>query len=492
MLHSILFAPFPDTATEARFERLQATLAGAATEGVLLVNLPLPAVPPVLALVQPGGIAVLLLLAGGGVLSTPDFVAGPWLLNGQPVDIRAGSPWQQFQGQRAALVEWLREQPDFPTLTFSDVAGLAVFTQAVQFAPDVEAGLAQFPADEQFQLVPQLPQLPRRLQQLETGAVLPPAALQHWAETLRHQDLTHAHQPEPELNHNEQPGFVAGKLRQLWGWLGAEDVPADPPYGNSSAVFIEQQTAERQQLEQLRHQMLREMQQQRQEMEAREAEREQSIAQLRDQLTHAPAATAEVTALQARLAAETQEKQQLQAAIQASQAEAEARNQSLDARIQQLGRQLAQLQAQATAVPAPTATIAPAAPAAVQLPAGQPAPASTPAWRLQWQRAALVVASVSALGVGLWGVTKLPALLHPPQPVIRQAPTPTNNTFDDNTEAAAPTLFDIQPDTIAEDAGEDAANPDEDVVVPADSLDQPADAGELLDSVAADNPGGDI
>jgi hypothetical protein len=484
MLHRILFAPFPDAATEARFERLQATLAEAATEGVLLVNLPLPAAAPTLALVQPGGVTVLHLVAGSGVLTTPDFVAGPWLLNGQPLDAPDASPWRQFQAQRAALLGWLQQQPDFLTLTPTDVAGLVVFTQAVQLAPEVEAGLEQVPADAQFQLVPQLRLLPRRLQQLQTGALLPPAALQRWAENLRQREGEPAQKPEPV--YDEQPGFVAGKLRQLWGWLGAEDVPADPPYGNTPAAFIEQQTAERQQLEQLRQQLLREMQQQRQAMEAREAEREQSIAQLRAQLTQAPAATAEVAALHARLATENQEKQQLQAAIQASQAEAQTRNQLLDARIQQLGRQLAQLQAQATAAQPG------GGPAGSSGPAGRRAAAPTPAWRLQWQRAALVVASVSALGVGLWGVTKLPALLRLPQPVARPAAAPANTTFDDNTEAAAPTLFDIQPDTIAEESGEDAAGQQEAALVPADSLEQPAEAGELLDSVAADSPSGDI
>lgn len=488
MLHRILFAPFPDAAAEARFEHLHATLAAVATEGVLLVNLPLPSADPLLALVQPGGITVVQLLAAGGTLSTPSLTSAPWQLNGQPL---AGfgldnSPWQQFQQQRAALAGWLSRQPEFPAVAPADVAGLVVCLEPVQFAADVEAGLQQLPAAEQFQVVPALELLPRRLQQLEPQLLLPPTLLHHWAEQLQ--------QPEPEPDEREAVeaetgGFVAGKLRQLWGWLGAEDVPADPPYGNAPAAWaIQRQEAEQQQLEQLRQQMLREMQQQRQAMEAREAERENSIAQLRQQLNQAPSATAEVTALQARLSAEMQEKQQLQQAIQASRIEAETRNQALDARIQQLGNQLEQLQRQPVAAVPVTGPVT-AQPAARRQAAVVP---PAPGWRLQWARAAVVVVSIGALGAGLWGVTRLPALLRPVLPAATQNPNAPDDTFNDNAEAAAPTLFDIQPDTVALDSAETAAGENEENIVPADSLETPARAGELLDSVAADEPSGDI
>ena len=491
MLHRILFAPFPDAAAEARLAALHATLAAAATEGVLLIHLPLPGAAPVLALVQPGGVTVLQLLAAGGALSTPALTSAPWQLDGQPL---AGfepdsSPWREFQQQRTALAEWLSQQPEFPAVAPADVAGLVVCLQPVHFAGDVEAGLQQLPVTEQFQLVPTLGQLPRRLQQLEPHFLLPPALLYQWAEQLQ--------QPEPETDEREaaeaEPrGFVADKLRQLWGWLGAEDVPADPPYGNAPAAWaIQRQEAEQQQLEQLRQQMLREMQQQRQAMEAREAQQEASIAQLQQQLSHAPTATAEVAALHARLAAEMQEKQQLQQAIQASTAETAARDQALDARIQHLGRQLEQLQRQpAAATPAPVPV-----PVAAQPTARPRATAATaapvPAWRLQWARAALVVVSIGALGAGLWGVTKLPALLRPVLPATQNTNAP-DDTFDDNAEAAAPTLFDIQPDTVAVDPAETTGGETEENIVPADSLEAPARAGELLDSVAADEPSGDI
>ncbi|MCA8832553.1 hypothetical protein [Hymenobacter pini] len=485
MLHSILFTPFPDEATEARFEDLQATLVEAATEGVLLVNLPLPGVEPLLTLVQPGGVTLFQLVTEGGQLATPDFMGAPWLLDGQPLaEYGSSSPWQQFGRQRAALAEWLSHQPELPEITPTDIASLVVFTAPVQFATDVEAGLEQLPTDEQFQLVPQLHLLPRRLQQQEPRVLLPPAALQQWAEALRQQDPIHEAGPVT----NESAGFVARKLRQLWGWLGAEDVPPDPPYGGTLAAGAPAvNEEEKHRLEQLRQQVFDELRQQRQEMETREAEREARIQQLRQQLQQLPTTTPDVTALQARLAAEMQEKQQLQQAIQASRAEAETRNQALDARIQQLSQQLEQLQRQPVAVATHAAALTPAR--ATRQPVGRK---PAPTWRLQWARAALVVGSVGALGVGLWGVTKLPALLQPPRPATTQAPASSDDSFDDNTEAAAPTLFDIQPDTIATDSIDDSPGQAGDAVVPDDSLEAPARAGELLDSIAPDNPSGDI
>ncbi|MET4106958.1 hypothetical protein [Hymenobacter sp. UYP22] len=495
MLHSILFAPFSDAAAEAHAEALQATLAGAATEGVLLVNLSLPEAAPILALVQPGGVTVMQLLATGGTLSTPALTAAPWQLDGQAL---AGfessiSPWQQFQQQRAALAEWLSQQPEFPAVASSDVAGLVVCLQPVHFAGDVEAGLQQLPATEQFQLVPALGQLPRRLQQLEPQVLLPPTFLHQWAELLRQRGYQPTTPEEvPEEAYETQPGgFVAGKLRQLWGWLGAEDVPADPPYGGLLASGISAANEqEKQRLEQLRQQVTQELQQQRQAMEAREAQQAASIAQLRQQLTQAPSSTAEVADLQARLNTEMQEKQQLQQAIQASRTEAEARNQALDARIQQLGNQLEQLQRQPAAATPTPATVPVSAPPAARSRATAAAPG--PTWRLQWARAALVVLSIGALGAGLWGVTKLPTLLRPVLPAATRATQASDDTFDDNAEAAAPTLFDIQPDTVAVDSADTSAEEDEENIVPADSLETPARAGELLDSVAADEPSGDI
>ncbi|RSK48431.1 hypothetical protein [Hymenobacter rigui] len=462
MLHSILFHPFADAALQARYEAVLPTLTAAGTEGVLLGNLPVAAYTLPAVLVQPGGAALLLLAGGSGQLTIPALETGPWQLDEEPMTgfVPTQNPLQLFRQQRAALAHWLQQQPELPQLIREqDVAGLLVFVSAVRFDADVEAQLNQLPAAEQFQLVPQLPQLPRRLAQLPRQLRLPAAALAEWAEALV-QYGPEPPQPAEENMAEEAPaGFWSKKARQLWGWLGAEDVPADPPYGTTLATSPPQASEdEKHRLEQLRQQVFQELQQQRQQMEAREAEREQSIAQLRQQLSAAPSATAEVAALQARLAAETQEKQQLQAAIQASRAEAEARNQALDVRIQQLGRQLEQLSNRpAAAAPAPTTgTPGVRSAAGVSRPAPVSQPVSAPSWRLQWQRAALVVASITALGAGLWGVSQLPVWLRgtpAPNTHTQTAPTAPAN---DNTEAAAPTLLDIQPDTV-QLADEDAA-----------------------------------
>lgn len=498
MLHSILFAPFPDAALQVRYEAALATLTAAGTEGVLLGNLPAAGIVLPAVLVQPGGAAVLLLAAGGGLLSIPTLETGSWLLNEQPLPGFApdDTPLHLFREQRTALADWLSQQPELPQpIRAADVAGLLVFDQPVRFAAEVEDQLAQLPATNQFQLVPQLAQLPRRLAQLPTRLRFSAEVLAEWAEALVQYGPEPPQTEAAESNVEEAPGtFWGQKARQLWGWLGAEDVPADPPYGSVPAAAVAASQEEKYRLEQLRQQVLQELQQQRREMEAREAEREQSIAQLRAQLTQAPSATAEVAALQARLAAETQEKQQLQAAIQASRTEAEARNQALDARIQQLGQQLAQLQARPMmATMGAVGGIPPAS--APRLPGTRPTPASAPVpWRLQWQRGAVVVASIAALGSGLWAVTQLPAWLGTQRPAAAQTDT-SAEPADDNTEAAAPTLFDIQPDTVALDSAEEdngPLTPAEEQIITADSLEQQARPGEILDSVAAETPEGDI
>jgi len=495
MLHSILFAPFSDAALQARYEAALTTLTAAGTEGVLLGNLPVAGTVLPAVLVQPGGAVILLLAAGGGQLSISVLETESWWLEDQPLaDFDPDdNPLRQFWRQRAALAGWLAQQPELPQhIGETDVAGLLVFDQPVQFAAEVEDQLDLLPATDQFQLVPQLGQLPRRLAQLPTRLRLSATVLAEWAEALVQYG---PEPPQAEAEENtleEAPStFWGQKARQLWGWLGAEDVPADPPYGSVPSVAVAASQEEKQRLEQLRQQVVQELQQQRREMEAREAEREQSIAQLRAQLTQAPSTTAEVAALQARLTAETQEKQLLQAAIQASRAEAEARNHALDARIQQLGQQLAQLQARppVAAMPAALDSMLPITTRPV---AGRPVSPAVP-WRLQWQRGAVVVASIAALGGGLWAVTQLPVWLgtQPPAAVQTDASAEPAN---DNTEAAAPTLFDIQPDTVAlDEAGDDnSLTPAEEQVIAADSLEQQARPGEILDSVAAETPEGDI
>ena len=111
------------------------------------------------------------------------------------------------------------------------------------------------------------PQLVEELRALGAGAGLTTPVLHRWTDSLTEEDPAAA--TSQQQQQEEPAGFWEQKARQLWGWLGAEDVPADPPYG--TAPVPTNNAAEQQRLELLRRQMLTELQQQRQEMEAREA-----------------------------------------------------------------------------------------------------------------------------------------------------------------------------------------------------------------------------
>ncbi|MBT2558035.1 hypothetical protein J7E24_09580 [Hymenobacter sp. ISL-91] len=413
MLHRLTFAPFPDAAAETWFAALGDALDADGATGLLLANLTvsetltLPAVA-----VLPGRVVVL-----------------------QP-DAKASGTSTQMQ--QTALAAWLGTWPELPAVPAAAVAGFSV-------GPNSANKPAGWPGTP-------LKHLPQQLRELPTTLLLSDTLLQRWAESLS----------EEEEETSPTP-FWEQKARQLWSWLGAADVPADPPYGPAPAPLAPpaDTAAEQQRLEQLRQQLFAELQQQRLQMEAREAAREQSIAQLRQQLAATPSAAAEVAALQARLATETQEKQALAAAITASRQEAETRNRELEARMQQLGQQVAQLQTRpAATTPPPTASVAvpvaaTASTAAPARPRAAVAAAAVPRlpegrWQLQWPRVALVLGLLAGIGAGGWAVQHYARPPAAPESTTRSRPTPEprDDGADENLEAAAPTLFDIQPDTI--------------------------------------------
>ncbi|MBT9393995.1 hypothetical protein KLP40_12555 [Hymenobacter sp. NST-14] len=456
MLHRLSFAPFPDTATAHWFAALGDALAADGAAGLLLANLDTEAEVLPAVVVLPGRVAIL-----------------------RPPSASAGT----LPGQQAALARWLGTWPELPPVPAAAIAGFIVPLDSADAAAADAQGWAVVPP---AQLAEEL-----RAQGAEAGLTAP--ALHRWTGSLTEED------PAAETSYEHEPaGFWEQKARQLWGWLGAEDVPADPPYGTGPPPASG--AAEQHRLEQLRRQMLDELQQQRRAMEAREAAREQSITQLRQQLAATPSAATEVAALQARLTAETREKNRLAAAIEAARAEAEVRNRELEARMQQLGQQVQQLQtppaaprpaagvpAAGPATPAPAAARPVAAPtaAAPARPTGRPR-VTAPAWRLQWTRVALVLLVLALIGVGAVAVQRYSRQWFEEVPLRQERPAAdadVDNT-DENLEAAAPTLFDIQPDTVQVDEPDSAAAAPE--VTPEPAAPNP---GEVMDSVVAPEEG---
>lgn len=511
MLHSLLFEPYASPAAEARAEALQESLASF-DAGVLLLNLALDDELLDAVLLMPRGVAVLQLLPGGRHLSAANLAHGPWLLDGQPLPDFSGpdNPYQQLQRQRPALAAWLTEQPLLPAVALETIGTMAVFQDVLHLGPEVETQLAQLPVEARFRLVRQPEQVLRDFQQMpaEDSQWLPDDTLDAWVTLLlQAEELAEDDAPESV---GDDDDLLTRKARQLWRWLGAEDVPADPPYSAAIPAAVAEALADSQQekarLEQIRRQIRVEVTEQTQALQAREAARDQTISQLRQQLTDASAAAPETARLQAQLATEAREKAALEAASRVAHAESEARNHALDERIQQLSLQLQQLQDRAA-----TAPISPAAPAAVSLPtASAPVPARAPApagrrpaaprppatgtsWRLQWPRVLLAGAVTLLVGAGIWGATQLPALLRKPAAAIPDTRR-ADDSPDDNAQAAAPTLFDIQPDTIRLTTSE-AATADSIIAaqeleqLAADSVVSPA-ADEVMDTLAA--PTGDL
>ncbi|MDB5234836.1 MAG: hypothetical protein JWR44_1829 [Hymenobacter sp.] len=457
MFDCCLTLAFPDSARQRLFDAVAAALqeeAGAAST-LLLGNLAVEAdgAPLDAVVLRPHGITLLVFVPHGGQLSIPALGYGSWLLNGAPLPGQSGSdnPYEQFVQQKAALEAWLQPQfsPEQANLRF--ITGIVVFGAPVTFSPDVEAALNSASANG-FQLLTNPAELPRRLRQLATPeidltdedlaelTVALPQAARVPADDFQEESQRIANpSPKPAAGFSSggsrepasysarqeatiaAPGnFFALKFRQLWGWLGADDIPADPPYGDESAA----RSIEKQQLEQVRQQMQADVAAQLQAMEARESERERSIAQLRSQLAQAPPVAPEAAAIEARIAAESREKEALESAMRASRAESAARNQELDAKIQQLGQLIDRLNS-GPAEPAPfrpggAATAPEAVPgperaaSGVPLPpAVQPAPWAVSSfrqlrvWRRRLPRLAAIAGLGAVLGLGAWGLSRL-------------------------------------------------------------------------------------
>ncbi|UOQ67163.1 hypothetical protein [Hymenobacter volaticus] len=457
MLHTFLFPPFADPVRQAQFEAVQAALEAepAAPVSLLLGNFAVEEGGEVYdaVLIRPHSVTVLLFVAGGGLLDISSSAPSTWQLDGQVVRMPGGAinPFAQFRRLKEALADWLVSQLGAGAVAPELITGLALFSAPVTFGPGVEQYLHTQPGADSFQLLQDIPQLVRRLRQLAHPEIqISNAELADWA-----QDLAAEHPEAPEtadhttheLADSVSEGYWEQKARQLWRWLGAEDVPHDAPYG-SAAATVAASSEEKQHLEQLRQQVRLELSQQRQEMEVREVEREASITRLRAQLAQAPAPTS--AALEARLAAETREKEALEEAIRVSRAEAAVRNQELDARIQQLGQLIEQFQTRPTTNPASTTAASPAP----QRPATARPSASTtlfqrPTSQLRWPRVALVGAAVVGLGFGVWGLTQVP--------------------WGSDTSKELPRYS-----SVTTPAQEETADEESDTTVPLDSLDQEA------------------
>ena len=422
MLHDFLFVPFSDPALARQYQQLQATLRADPSPGValLLGNFAVAEGGETLdaVVIRPHSITLLVLVPRGGKLQMPALGYGAWQLDGRPLpgsDPEADNPYERFQRQKAALTAWLRPQfgPEQANLQF--ISGLVVFGAPVTFSPEVEEHLSQLP-DGSFQLLADAAQLPRRLAQLARPEIdLTEAELTEWAHTL-------ADDPAPEPTTPtalpaDAPAPPRGFLSRAWGWLGAEDIPEDTPYGHPAAQAAAS-AAEKQRLEEVQRAAQAQVQQQLQALEAREAERERRMEELREQLAQAPPVTTEAQALRDRLAAESQEKAALEAAIRASRTESDSRNRDLDAKIQQLGHLIEQMNARAATAPG---SGPPPPGAAAPLPGKTPAPTAGPGrfrqlrgWRRRLPRVGAVLGVVGVVGLGGWGLSRVMA--GPPTP----------------------------------------------------------------------------
>ncbi|TGD83035.1 hypothetical protein [Hymenobacter wooponensis] len=481
MLHSLLYTPFADAARQAQYEAVRAALLAdpTPTTALLLGNFEVEGEVIDALVVRPRSITVLLFVPEGGLLEISTQPDAAWQLGSYTLhgDEHAANPFEQFLHQQEAVATWLADQLPSTSILPEYITGIVLFADTVQFGPSVEAYLRRQPGAENFQLLGTTTQLPRRLRQLGHSELnLSDDELLTWAN-----DLTASIAAGETLSDTPEPGFWEQKARQLWYWLGAVDIPEDAPYGApAEAVAAGQQ--EMQRLEQLSQQVHTELNAQRQAMEAREAEREQSIAQLRAQLEQAPSAAAEAAELRARLQQESQEKAALEEAIRAARAEADARNRELDARIQQLGQLIEQMQ-QRPPSPAPAATPStPAAPARPVPPAAARKPAATirpavpssskaatvparpqtasplhglrrlQATNLRLPRVALVVAVLICVALAGWAIVRSSKRLlqeqdqTPARTAARPQYQPEAQT--DESEATPPTIEDIMPDTI--------------------------------------------
>lgn len=451
MLVSILPVPFGDASRQWQFEAVRAALEADADAPATVLLGNLGAFSPIQAdvlVVRPTGLALGLLLPQAGLLTMPALAAGAWLLDGQPLPGWAGgdNPFAQYEQQLPVAIAWLGEHFGRPVNELPPCVGFALFEAPLTFGPAVEAQLHR--AAHDFQLIGEAAQLPARLRQQLAGEVfLDENELLDWGEWLAHEPYV-AHSNGIAESRSLAEGlfgnpanFLEQKLRQLWRWLGAEDIPADPPYG--APPLADQQEQAR--LQQLRQELQAELHQQRQEAATREAARTQELTLLRQQLAQAgPSATERE--------AEQRAKAALEESLRTARAELAARNSELDARIQQLGQLIGRLQAApaSTAVPALAAGSQPAS-NITTLPPPPPkirpaAPARSPRRLRQAERWGLVFLVATGVGAGTWGVVRW---TH--RPTHQRITTAIPNSQDENSaDASAPNEPDTAADSLAQ------------------------------------------
>lgn len=461
MLHSILPVPFADATRQRQYDAVEAALHTTGAAAVLLGNLgAFTEIEADALLVQPNCIVLLVLTPRAGRLTMPTALAyGTWQLNGQPLPGREGAdnPFAHYRQQQPAALNWLSEQLNVSAAALPPCSGVALFDTPLTFGPEVEANLHQQASADDFQLVAGAAQLLTSLRQHQTSesAALAENELLEWGTYLANEPYVAQQQSTPE----SLTALLEQKLRQLWRWLGAEDIPADPPYGGPALPpSYERDAQEQVRLQQLRQELQNELLQQRKEAAAREKAREQDLALLRQQLAQAGQSAAERKA-------EQQAKAALEDALRTARAELAARNHELDSRIKQLGQLIGQLQASATApkpTPAPAAPRPVAAPTVARLaavaPATRPAapvPRVRPTYRRlrQAERWGLVMLGLAGASGGLWSVMRMVRHPAPSAAVVRPSRhVPPTAAEDENLS----TFSENEPDNLVENQAESA------------------------------------
>jgi len=411
MLVSVLPVPFSDAGRQRQYEAVLAAFEreADAPATVLLGNLgAFSSSQADILVVRPTSLALGVLVPQAGQLTIPALTHGSWQLDGQPLPdfADADNPFVQYQQQLPEALAWLSEHLGLPEEDLPPCTGFALFEAPLTFGPGVEAQLHRHAAATDFQLVGGAGQFLARLRQLPTAsAALNEDELLDWGEYLAREPYVAHEQGVPVSPFGDLPALLTQKLQQLWRWLGAEDIPADPPYGSAPllpdpALRDEQEQAR---LHQLRQELLAELQQQRQEAAAREATRTQELVQLRQQLAQAGQPTAE---RQAELAA----KAALEESLRTARAELMARNQELDARLRQLELLSQQLRTAPAAVPARPASTPVAVPRQAS---GRATPPKVVYRRMQQaERWGLIALALGIVGAGGWSMVRW---LHPPQ-----------------------------------------------------------------------------
>ncbi len=456
MLVSIQPVPFADAGRQRQFEAVAETLrADAAPATVLLGNL--GAFAPVVVdalLVRPTSVVVLCLTPRAGELTLPASPDRPWVLDGQPLtdSLAAGNPLAHYQQQLPRALAWLSAQLGVPVAELPPCAGLALFEAPLTFAADVETNLHRQATAHDFQLLGGVNLLPSRLPLCSETAVLHEDELLDWADWL-------ANEPYVAHQHGEPASvatYLAQKLGQLWRWLGAEDIPADPPYGGFPSPDLAQRDRQEQaRLHQLRQELQAELAQQRREAATREAAYTQELTQLRQQVAQ--------TGQPATRQAEQRAQAALEAEMRAARTELATRHRELDARIQELGRLMQQLQAQANvkaAAPAASPTSVELAPrqgtTALPRATTAPAKAARPLLKLssyrplrRAERWGALIMGLALLGGGTWGVAHLVSQSagHARQTTVGRAAARSPRK---NAQRPAPVIV---YDTLADDSG---------------------------------------